>query len=271
MIELAGAGITVDGKPLLSPLDVCFSPGRVTAVLGPNGAGKSTLLGLTAMHRRGQTGQVRLNGVDITRQDARQLALQRAFMPQDTATAFDFTVRDIVELGRYPHRHRPTAHEAALVEAAMQATGVSGLQDRVLNTLSGGEKARAQLARVLSQIWEPLESGQPRWLLLDEPTAALDISHQHHVLGMVRQWALAQGVGVVAVLHDVNLALRYADDVLLLKSGLAAGWGPVRSVLTPAAVGAVWGVGCEEKLAADGVPQFLMATSQYSSRSGRIS
>ncbi len=258
-MDILTAGFALGAKTLVQPLSLRLEPGRVTAILGPNGAGKSTLLGLLAGHRPGQSGDVILNGRSIRTQTAQELALQRALLPQDTSTAFDFSVREIAELGRFPHRRKPAADEDALVEAAMEATGVRSLRHRILNTLSGGEKSRAQLARVLCQIWEPLDSGLPRWLLLDEPTAALDLAHQHHVLGMVRRWAKSQGVGVVAVLHDVNLALRYADDVLLLQAGRAMGWGETSGVLTPEAVGQVWGVACETANAADGVPQFLMA------------
>lgn len=259
MIELDGAGLSLAGQVLLHPVSLRLAPGRFSAVLGPNGAGKSTLLGLMAAHRPGQSGRVRLNGQPLRSQPPRQLALQRALLPQDSATAFDFTVREVAELGRYPHRQRPSAHEAALVDAALQATGVHHLQHRVLNTLSGGEKARAQLARVLCQIWEPVTGNLPRWLLLDEPTAALDLSHQHHVLSLARRWALERGVGVVAVLHDLNLALRYADDVLLLDRGQVQAWGTTAEVLTPQAVARVWGVACEPATAADGVAQFLLA------------
>lgn len=258
-MDLVNAGFALGAKTLLHPVNLRLEPGRVTAVLGPNGAGKSTLLGLLATHRAGQSGDVILNGRSIRAQTAQELALQRALLPQETSTAFDFTVREIVELGRFPHRHQPAAREEVLIDAAMDATGVSALQHRILNTLSGGEKSRAQLARVLCQVWEPLASGLPRWLLLDEPTAALDLAHQHHVLGMVSQWARSRGVGVVAVLHDVNLALRYADDVLLLQAGRVIAWGATPDVLTAEAVNQVWGVHCEKVMASDGVPQFLMA------------
>ena len=175
--------------------------------------------------------------------------------------AFDFTVQEVVEMGRFPHRQQPSRHEARIVTEAMEATGVAHLAGRSINTLSGGERARSHLARALAQIWEPLPDGATRWLLLDEPTAALDLAHQHHTLALVRRWAVEQGVGVVAVLHDLNLALRYAHDSLLLAPGLA---GP-RSVhatahlLTPATIAQVWGVHSTPVLAADGVPQYLVA------------
>ena len=139
----------------------------------------------------------------------------------------------------------------------MVLTEVSHLACRVLNTLSGGEKARVQLARALAQLWEVAPS--TRWLLLDEPTAALDLALQHHVMHTVRQWAHEQGVGVVAVLHDLNLALRYADDVLVLQQAEKHSFGPVREVLTPTLIQAVWGVGCEAVISHDGTPQYVFS------------
>jgi iron complex transport system ATP-binding protein len=182
----------------------------------------------------------------------------------------------VVELGRYPHRRHPSRNETDVVLKAMQATAVEHLQYRSLNTLSGGEKARVHLARALAQVWEPVagiddegpgaapgrpKQAQPprraesytpvsergdqqvaRWLLLDEPTAALDLQHQHRMLQLVRAWATAQGVGVVAVLHDLNLALRYSDRCVVLQDGQVAGSGATAEVLTPACIEKVWGV-----------------------------
>jgi iron complex transport system ATP-binding protein len=182
----------------------------------------------------------------------------RAVMSQDTAVAFDFTVREVVEMGRYPHRRQPSNDEAQVVQAAMQATGVAHLAGRSVTTLSGGERARAHLARALAQIWHPLPEVPHRWLLLDEPTAALDLAHQHHTLRLLRDWAEQQGVGVVVVLHDLNLALRYAHDAALLGHGTCQ-FGTVDDVVTPQAVAHVWGVGCTEVRAADGVVQLLMS------------
>ena len=257
-------GVGVPGRPLLATVHTQFVPGRVTAILGPNGAGKSTLLAMLSGQRTPRSGHVWMGGQPVSGKGAQALARQRAVLPQDTAVAFDFTVQEVVEMGRFPHRQQPSRHEARIVTEAMQATGVAHLAGRSINTLSGGERARSHLARALAQIWEPLPgsaAGTTRWLLLDEPTAALDLAHQHHTLALVRRWAVEQGVGVVAVLHDLNLALRYAHDSLLLAPGLA---GP-RSVhatahlLTPATIAQVWGVHSTPVLAADGVPQYLVA------------
>ncbi|MFT3719542.1 MAG: heme ABC transporter ATP-binding protein [Pseudorhodoferax sp.] len=239
----------VGGKTLLQPTDLRLVPGRVTAILGPNGAGKSTLLALLSGERRPSRGRVLLDGQDLAGMAPAALALRRAVMAQEAPVAFDFLAREVVELGRYPHRLRPSADEAGIVAQAMRDTGVAHLADRVFNSLSGGEKARVHLARALAQ--------GGRWLLLDEPTAALDLAHQHQALQLLRRLAHAQGLGVVLVLHDLNLALRYADGAVLLADAALQAAGPVREVLTPERVLAVWGVQCSAAAAGDGMLQYL--------------
>ncbi|MCJ0763784.1 heme ABC transporter ATP-binding protein [Variovorax terrae] len=251
------AGATAGGKTLLEGATVEFQPGRLTAILGPNGAGKSTLLSLLGGQRRPCRGAVQLDGIDLQAHAPQALALRRAVMPQESAVAFEFTAREVVELGRFPHRRRPSRHEDGIVPQAMEATGVAALAGRVLNTLSGGEKARVHLARALAQVWEARPDGAARWLLLDEPTAALDLAHQHHALRLLRGWAREEGVGVVAVLHDLNLALRYADDVVVLRNGAACRAGPAATVLEQALIARVWGVDCRSVAGADGVVQYL--------------
>lgn len=257
-------GVGVPGRPLLATVHTQFVPGRVTAILGPNGAGKSTLLAMLSGQRAPCSGHVWMGGQPVSGKGTQALARQRAVLPQDTAVAFDFTVQEVVEMGRFPHRQQPSRNEARIVTAAMEATGVAHLAGRSINTLSGGERARSHLARALAQIWEPQPNGPAgatRWLLLDEPTAALDLAHQHHTLALVRRWAVEQGVGVVAVLHDLNLALRYAHDSLLLAPGLAGPRGvqATAHLLTPDTIAQVWGVRSTPVQAADGVPQYLVA------------
>ena len=244
------------GAALLDAVDLKARPGKVCVILGPNGAGKSTLLSVLAGLRKPSRGHCTLHGCEMTGWPAARLARQRAVMLQDTAVVFDFTVQEVVELGRYPHRLQPAPDEAGIVTQALLATEVAHLRRRHINSLSGGERARVQLARVLAQIWEPRADGSG-WLLLDEPTAALDLQHQHRVLALARQWAHERGVGVIAVLHDLNLALRYADQVCVLDRGRLVGSGPPQRVLVPPLVASVWGVGVQAVRGANGQDQLL--------------
>lgn len=251
------AGASVGGKPLLREVDLRIAAGQLTVIVGPNGAGKSTLLSLLSGERRPQTGQVLLDDEPLPRMRLPQLALRRAVMAQETAVSFDFLVREVVELGRYPHRLRPDADEAGILARAMALTGVADLAERVFNSLSGGEKARVQLARVLAQLWSRLPGGASRWLLLDEPTAALDLAHQHQTLRLLRAMARDEGMGVVAVLHDLNLALRYADRVVLVADAAVRATGSAHETLSLGQVRRVWGVHCSATTAGDGTLQYL--------------
>lgn len=255
-LECIDAGFQVGDKKLLAGITARLQPGRVCAILGPNGAGKSTLLSVLSGQRRPTHGRVSLDERRIDAHSAAELALRRAVMPQESSVAFDFNAHEIVALGRLPHRARPEPNESDIVAKAMQLTDVSALAPRILNTLSGGEKARVHLARALAQLWNPRPDGASRWLLLDEPTAALDVAHQHATMSLVRSWA-AKGVGVVAVLHDLNLALRYADEVIVLGLGRLMAHGPSAQVLQPALVSEVWRTPCELVAGKDGAPQYL--------------
>ena len=255
--------VGLPGRPLLATVHARLAPGRFTAILGPNGAGKSTLLSMLSGQRAPRSGAVSLGGRALSAMGALELARLRAVLPQETAVAFDFTVQEVVEMGRFPHRQSPSRNEARIARDAMEATGVAHLAQRGVNTLSGGERARAHLARALAQIWEPRPDGATRWLLLDEPTAALDLAHQHHIMALVRRWAVEQGIGAVAVLHDLNLALRYAHDSLLLAPGLTGvrTVGATADQLTCATIAQVWGVDTTPVRSTDGVLQVLMAAS----------
>jgi iron complex transport system ATP-binding protein len=247
-LETHNLSYRIAGAQILYDVSVKCEPGKLTAILGPNGAGKSTLLSALCGQIKPSQGAVWLNGKLLGGYRQADLARFRAVMPQDNSIAFDYTVHDVVELGRYPHRLRPSADEAAIVQAALEVTDTTSLAQRTFNTLSGGEKARTQLARVLAQIWENPSPSTPhypqRWLLLDEPTAALDLSHQHSVMRTVKSWAAERGIGVVAILHDINLALRYADDAILLKEGRLVSYGVTSDILTPQLASQVWGVDC---------------------------
>ncbi|MEG0052488.1 MAG: heme ABC transporter ATP-binding protein [Comamonas sp.] len=257
LLECRGLGVGIGQGPRLATVNAGLKAGRFTAILGPNGAGKSTLMSMLVGERAAQAGQVLLDGLPLAQHSMAALACRRAVMPQDGSVAFDFTAQEVVELGRYPHRNQPSAQEEGIVQAAMELTGVAHLAQRSINTLSGGERARSHLARALAQVWEAPQDGKARWLLLDEPTAALDLAHQHHAMRLLRNWAAEQGVGVVAVIHDLNLALRYADDVLVLGADAGVHSGATQQVLRPELVQQVWGMQCDTVRSSDGALQYI--------------
>lgn len=232
------------GRCLLDVPQLDLPAGQVHALLGPNGAGKSTLLKALSGMERSVSDRVMLNGRSLSQWDILDLAAHRALLDQDHHVPFDFNVTDIVRMGRYPHGGQPHPREPDLVAWCLQLTGALHLLKRRYEQLSGGEKARVQLARVLAQIQVPPDDCAQRWLLLDEPTAALDLAHQHAVMRLLRDIA-AQGVGVLVVLHDINLAGAYADQVLVMSDGRIDTRGQTADVLQPQMVARIWGVVCE--------------------------
>ncbi|MBX3608501.1 MAG: heme ABC transporter ATP-binding protein [Hydrogenophaga sp.] len=246
-------------RAVLDGVDFALNAGELGVILGPNGAGKSTLLGVLGGLRAPDDGAVWLHGRALTPATAAGFARHRAYLPQDLVPAFDFSVQEVVELGRYPHRHAPESDEAAIVREALQQLSVLHLLPRRIRQLSGGERARVQIARCLAQVWRAGPDRLSRWLLLDEPTAALDLQHQHATLSALRDWAHTQGVGVLLVLHDLNLALRYADRCWVLDEGRVRASGTPAEVLTSERVEAVWRVHTHRVAGPGGVPQLLMA------------
>lgn len=225
-----------DGTPLVDDVSLAVHPGELVAVLGPNGAGKSTLLGLLTGDLAPTAGEVRVAGRPLAAFGARELARHRAVMPQQTGLAFPFTVDEVVRMGRTPHAGtRPDAaaeSEDAIVARCLAETDTTHLAGRAFPSLSGGEQARVTLARVLAQ--------QAPLLLLDEPTAALDLKHTEDVLRLARQRA-RRGDAILVVLHDLTLAAAYADRIALLARGRLAACGPPAAVCTPATLSALYG------------------------------
>jgi iron complex transport system ATP-binding protein len=227
LLEARGVGYAVRGAELVRGVDLALLPGQLVALAGPNGAGKSTLLALLAGDLAPDAGEVLVAGRPAGAYAAGELARLRALLPQQTVLEFAFSVEQVVAFGRSPHRRRfggPDPDDGRAVTAAMTQADVRDLADRRFPTLSAGEQARVSLARVLAQ--------ETEILLLDEPTAALDLRHQELVMRLARRLARA-GRGVAAVVHDLNLAARYADAVLLLKDGAVAAYGAPADVLTP--------------------------------------
>jgi iron complex transport system ATP-binding protein len=231
-VELRGAGFDVDGVTLLDGVDLRVEAGELLAVVGPNGAGKSTLLGLLSGDLRPSRGAVTSQGAPVERLKVADLARRRAVLLQEHRLSFPFSVAEVVRMGRSPWRGTSAEDEDdRRVAEAAGAADVLHLADRRFPTLSGGEKARTAYARARAQA-TPV-------LLLDEPTAALDLRHQEMVLGQARELA-RDGHAVVAVLHDLSLAGAYADRVLLLGEGRVRGLGTPAEVLRPDLLGAVY-------------------------------
>ncbi|MEJ0042654.1 MAG: heme ABC transporter ATP-binding protein [Rhizomicrobium sp.] len=243
-LQASDVVVVAGGRRILDKVSAEVTPGIVTAVVGPNGAGKSTLLKVLSGDLVPQAGQVLLNGRPLDRWSPEDRALQRAVLPQAPELAFSFRAWDVVALGRHPHRGRATRDDdRSAVRGAMDATEVSAFAVRDCRTLSGGEMHRTHYARTLAQIWAPLPDGRARMLLLDEPTSSLDLFHQHAILAKARAIAQA-GTGVLAVLHDLNLAAAYADRLIVLSRGRVEADGAPRDVLTEQRVSQVWRVDC---------------------------
>ncbi|WP_010545707.1 ABC transporter ATP-binding protein [Sphingomonas elodea] len=226
-MELSASDLSVSlGKRrVLHGINAVLRPGKVTAILGPNGSGKSTLVRTLAGLLTPDAGRVTLGGTPLARLDPRERARRMGYLPQEATVHWDVGVADLVALGRLPHR-APFAglstEDHAAIDSAIEATGVRSLAGRLVTQLSGGERARVLLARVLA--------GEPQWLLADEPLASLDPVHQLDLLDRLRALA-AGGMGVVIVLHDLVQAARAADDVLLLREGRPVAVGPAATTL----------------------------------------
>lgn len=224
------------GRPVLQEISFHVRRGEFLAVVGPNGSGKSTLVRALCGALRPHSGQVMLDGREVHRMGARERARHLAVVAQETAVEFDFAVREVVALGRIPHLlplRGETAHDRAAVERALAMTNTAHLADRLITRLSGGERQRVMVARALAQ--------EPSLLILDEPTAHLDIAHQVELLDLTRRLNRRDGLTVVTVLHDLNLAAQYADRLLMLKEGRRYAEGAPADVLTEANLLAVYG------------------------------
>lgn len=229
-LEARNISVQVGKARLLDNVSVQVAPGQVVAVLGPNGAGKSTLMRVMAGDLSPSAGEVRLNGRPLHAWKSGQRARIRGVLLQDSTLNFPFTALQVALMGRMPHsKGLESQRDYQIAQEALEVVEARHLENRVYTTLSGGERQRVQLARVLAQIWE---AGQARYLLLDEPTSSLDLAHQHSTLRFARRFASA-GVGVLMILHDLNLTAQYADHILMLRQGAALAAGTPHEVLTP--------------------------------------
>ncbi|MBF0657676.1 ABC transporter ATP-binding protein [Psychrobacter sp. NG25] len=220
--------ISRQGNTLLDNVSCEIDTNQLVALVGHNGSGKSTLIKALAGEMIGNGGSVSLDDRPMSSYSSKELARQMAYLPQQLPEAAGFTVRELVMLGRYPHQkwlQKPTQVDKDKVIEAMRITQVEAFADRLTATLSGGERARVWLAMCLAQ--------DTRYLLLDEPLAALDMHYQLEVIQLIRRLVDEQGLSVVIIVHDINLAAQYADRVIALKKGRICHNGDIKSTMQP--------------------------------------
>jgi len=237
MLEVEGLHLRRGSSDVLHDIDLQLLPNQVLGVLGPNGAGKSSLLGALCGELLPSQGRVMLQGKALDEWPGQARAQRLAVLPQVSSLGFAFRVEEVVGMGRLPHGSGQQ-RDREIVEAALRAADAWHLIDRSYLALSGGERQRVHLARVLAQLWPGAEGST---LLLDEPTSMLDPLHQHTTLQAVRSFA-DRGAAVLVILHDLNLAARYCDRILLLEGGRCHALASPPDVLTPTALKAVFGI-----------------------------
>ncbi|HVS98457.1 MAG TPA: heme ABC transporter ATP-binding protein [Puia sp.] len=241
MLRIEGLECLAGGRAVIRGITTEFAPAMLHVIVGPNGSGKSTFLKSFSGEWPAAAGEIRYDGLALRLLSKTNIAKRRAVMSQLPELHFPLRVDDIVMMGRYPHfSFRPSRHDAAICRAAMERLSILPLAGRDYLTLSGGERQRVQFARALTQIWDPPPEGS-RYLFLDEPVSSLDIRYQHQLLRQVRA-LVGDKIVIVAVLHDLNLALQYADRILFLKDGRVAAEGPASSVVQPGLIRDVFGM-----------------------------
>lgn len=224
LLEVRDVAHSFGSRRILDGVSLTVHRGEVVAIIGPNGAGKSTFLAALSGDMTPDAGSVLISGVPVAQWKTMELARERAVLLQESRVAFSYSVDEVVRMGRTPWRRRPeSVDDDAIVARSLGETDVAHLASRDVTTLSGGENGRTQLARVIAQ--------QTGLMLLDEPTAALDIRHQESTLALCRARA-AEGAGVVVVLHDIDVAAAYCDRIVVLSQGTVFADGPAEQVCT---------------------------------------
>lgn len=259
MIEVQDIVQTVQGRLVLKGLSCSFKEGRIYGIIGPNGVGKSTLLHLLSGVDQPKQGEVLLAGRNIASIPRKQLAKKLAVLQQGGLPPSLFSVREVVSMGRYPFQNwlgSEANDSGSIIDEALAAMGLQELEHRKMDQLSGGERQRVALAKLMAQ--------EPSIILLDEPTTFLDIGFQVQLLDTVRMWQRERGLTVIAVLHDLNLASLYCDELLVLHQGKIAAAGTPHEVLTTALIEQVY----ETTTAIivhplTGVPQIMIQPNLY--------
>lgn len=237
LFELSGVGVEVPGRTLLHPLSLAISGAAVCGLIGHNGSGKTTLLRLLARQRAPSRGRLAFLGRALVDWPGRAFARQLAYLPQNPPLAPGMTVRELVALGRFPWHGalgRVTDRDRAAADTAMARTGVAPFADRQMSSLSGGERQCAWIAMCVAQ--------ESRCLLLDEPISALDVAHQVDVLQVIRDLNRTHGIGIVVVLHDINLAARFCDELLALRGGRLIARGAPAAIMNGPVLDGIYGI-----------------------------
>lgn len=238
MFDLQAVTFAIPGRTLLQPLDLKLPHGQMIGLIGHNGSGKSTLIKLLARQQLPSSGRLTLDGQPLDKWKNRDFARQVAYLPQQLPAADELTVRELVCFGRYPWHGafgRFGAEDRAQVDRAMELTHTQVYASQRVDDLSGGERQRVWLAMLLAQ--------NSRYLLLDEPTSALDIAHQVDVLSLVRALSHELDLGVIVVLHEINMAARYCDHLVALHSGCLLTQGSPTNLMNSETLGSIYGIG----------------------------
>ncbi len=240
VIRAKNITITLNHKEILKDISISILEGQCTVILGPNGSGKSTLLKALAGLLKCNVGTIYFDEQELQRISKHQLAKQMAILPQGAEAPKDLTVGDLVDYGRFPHRKwwsSAPKDDKECVLWALKQTGMEQFKNRLVSTLSGGERQRAWIAMALAQ--------KPKVLLLDEPTTYLDIAHQLEVMNIVSRLNRDSGISVVMVLHDINHAMQFADEIVILKDGEIFAKGEPEKVITVDLLEKVFGVSAD--------------------------
>lgn len=237
LYELDAVSFAIPERQLLHPLTLTLPARRVIGLIGHNGSGKSTLIKLLARQQQPTGGQLRFEGTALDKWNERQFARKVAYLPQQTPPASGMLVKELVALGRYPWHGalgRFSQIDREKVDEAIELTAIGALSDRLVDTLSGGERQRVWLAMLVAQ--------DAQCLLLDEPISALDVAHQMEVLSLVHGLSKKKGIGVLVVLHDVNMAARFCDELIALHSGHLIARGTPEQIMVPEELQRIYGI-----------------------------
>jgi iron complex transport system ATP-binding protein len=234
MIECKNISLELDRKTIIKDISAKFKAGKFTAILGPNGAGKSSLLKCICGSEKIDSGEISLNNKSIDRYSSEDLALRRAVLSQNLEVNFPFSVYEIVKMGRSPYSNKKETkrnlNNQEIIISILKKLEIDDLINREFSSLSGGEKQRVQLARALVQLENNLQD--EKFLFLDEPTSALDLKHEAAVMKLVKKLTIDNNYGIIAIIHDINLVAKFADEIIMLKDGKVIYSGENEKVFT---------------------------------------